>query len=171
MTQAESEQTKLRLRKVERDGSSLDFCGLCWRCERGSDTVYPFASQVRASRRDMDAVSRELSSLQMCLETLRDDAVTINYPPRIKHILKNCEAKINEMVVLLVTVEARNLGRGLQWTVVCRDQVNGMRAGLEAYESSLEIALGVASTMLITSVQETTDATRRDIVLIRQDIA
>jgi hypothetical protein len=111
----------------------------------------------------------------MCLETLRDDTVTINYLPRIKqdmfNILKNCEAKIHEMVVLLMTVKARNLGRGLQWTVMYRDQVNGMRAGLEAYKSSLETALELGSTLLITSVQETTDVTRRDVALIRQDMA
>jgi hypothetical protein len=139
-----------------------------------STQIFRFAAQVRASRKDMDAVSREVSSLQMCLETLRDDAVAINYPPRIRQniyeILKNCEAKINEMVVLLGTVEARNLGRGLQWTVMYRDQMNAMRVSLEVYKSSLEIALELGSTLLISAVQDTTDATRRDVTFIRRDM-
>lgn len=43
-----------------------------------SQQITTFVSSVRNSRKDIDAVSRELSSLKLSVEALRDDSSKIN---------------------------------------------------------------------------------------------
>ena len=47
-----------------------------------SKQITSFVSDVRASRTDMDAVSRELSSLTLCVQALRDDSSKKDPLPR-----------------------------------------------------------------------------------------
>jgi hypothetical protein len=53
-----------------------------------------FISDVREVRRDMDAVGRELVSLSIRLQTLRDDSGKIRYPEGVREnllaVIKNC---------------------------------------------------------------------------------
>ena len=64
-----------------------------------------FVIDVRAARKDLDAVSRELSSLALCLEVLRHDSSKINFPKRLQQnmvgILGNCDNVAKEMQDLL----------------------------------------------------------------------
>jgi hypothetical protein len=53
----------------------------------------------------MDTVSRELSSLSLCLENLRNDSVKINYPGNIERtlrgVLQQREGELGRMMKLL----------------------------------------------------------------------
>ena len=83
-----------------------------------STQISAFVSSVRDARRDMDAVSRELSSLSLCLGTLRDDSAKIEYPDGLREnliaVLKNCDSVVKEMTALLEKLSGANLLRKLQ---------------------------------------------------------
>jgi hypothetical protein len=83
-----------------------------------STQIAQFVSGVREARRDMDAVSRELSSLALCLETLRDDSTKIQYPDGSQQILVavfgNCDTVTQQMHTLLEKMSSKNLGRRAQ---------------------------------------------------------
>jgi Fungal N-terminal domain of STAND proteins len=104
---------------------------------------------VRDARRDLDAVSRELSSLSLCLEALRVDTTTIQYPEGIRQtllvVLKNCDDVTKEMEALLKKASSQHMGRQIQWAMTTRDEMNKLRLNLEAYKSSIEIALELVS--------------------------
>lgn len=63
--------------------------------------ITTFVSGVREARRDMDAVSRELSSLALCLQTLRVDSIKIQFPDGLKQtlvaVLGNCDSVAQQM--------------------------------------------------------------------------
>lgn len=79
-----------------------------------------FVSEVRNARNGMDAVMRELVSLQLCLGVLRDDEQQrhVAYPENMKHqintILVNIELVFDDMRQLLSNLSAGRLGRRIQ---------------------------------------------------------
>lgn len=79
-----------------------------------------FVSEVRHARRDMDAIVRELVSLQLCLGALRDDEQLryVAYPENMKHqinaILVNVELVFEGMRQLLSSLSSGRLGRRTQ---------------------------------------------------------
>ena len=114
-----------------------------------SAQISAFVSSVRDARRDMDAVSRELSSLSMCLSTLRDDSTEIEYPAGLREnligVLKHCDSVVKEMAALLRKLHSTNLLRKIQWTINGKDDMNRLRSSLESHKSALEIALDMTS--------------------------
>jgi hypothetical protein len=110
-----------------------------------SAQIAVFVSAVRDARRDMDAVSRELSSLSLCLGTLRDDSAGIEYPDGLRDnliaVLKNCDSVITEMTAMLEKLSTTNVLRKIQWTITEKDNMNKLRSSLESHKSALEIAL------------------------------
>jgi hypothetical protein len=69
----------------------------------------------------MDAVSRELTSFALCLETLRDDSAKILYPDSFRGnllaVLGNCDAVTKDMVALLSKLSSKNLVKKIQWKI------------------------------------------------------
>jgi hypothetical protein len=80
--------------------------------------IVSFISDVRDARRDMDAVSRELHSLSLSLENLRDDSIKINYPEgphrTLITVLGNCDHVTKEIEALLNKMSSGNIGRRMQ---------------------------------------------------------
>jgi len=114
-----------------------------------STQISLFVINVREARRDLDAVSRELSSLSLCLEALRAHTTTIQCPEVIRQtllvVLNNCDDVTKEMEALLKKVSSQHIGRQIQWAMTTRDEMNKLRLNLEAYKSSIEIALELIS--------------------------
>jgi hypothetical protein len=112
-----------------------------------------FVSDVRAARKDMDAVSRELSSLTLCLEALRDDSSKISFPKSLQQnlfgILRNCDDVTKEMQDLLSKLSSESLRRRMQWSLLDRDEMNKLRSRLEAHKSAIDIALDMISMYVI----------------------
>jgi hypothetical protein len=108
--------------------------------------IKTFVSEVREARKDMDAVNRELSSLSLCLESLREDCTQIDYPENSRiplvAILRNCDNITKEMEALLQKMLPGNMARRTQWVMTGRDEMNKLRTGLETHKSAIEIALG-----------------------------
>ena len=110
-----------------------------------STQITKFVSSVRDARRDIDAVSRELTSLALCLETLRDNSLTNEFPNKIignlLSVLGNCNVVVKDIADLLARLHASISGGRIQWTISGRDEVNRLRSSLESHKSALEIAL------------------------------
>jgi hypothetical protein len=111
--------------------------------------ITSFVSSVRDARKDMAAVSGELVSLSLCLETLRDDSMKIKYPEAFNEnlltVLKNCDTVTTEMTTLLGKLSSANLMRKIQWSAMGRDDMNKLRSSLESHKSALEIGLDMTS--------------------------
>jgi len=95
----------------------------------------------------MDAVARELVSLQLCLGALRDGeqqryvACSENMNHQIKAILVNVELVFDEMRQLLFNLSSGRLGRRTQWGLAEQEAMNKLRSSLESNKTALEIAL------------------------------
>ena len=107
--------------------------------------ITKFVSSVRDAWRDIDAVSRELTSLALCLETLRDDSLTNEFHNNISgnllSVLVNCKVVVKDIADLLARLQASVSGGRVQWPLSGRDEVNRLRSSLESHKSALEIAL------------------------------
>ena len=103
-----------------------------------------FISSVREARKDMEAVLRELTSLTLCLNSLRDDAETINFPHTLRDVIQSCDQIAGEMRDLLKELQVAKAGR-LRWTMTEREQVNKLRSSLESHKSCIDVALDMAS--------------------------
>lgn len=118
-----------------------------------SKQITSFVSDVRASRKDMDAVSRELSSLTLCVEALRDDSSKINFPESLQQnlvdVLRNCDDVTKEIQDLLRKLSSESLRRRMQWSMLDRDEINKLRSRLEAHKSTIDIALEMNSMYVI----------------------
>lgn len=120
--------------------------------------ISTFVASVRDARKDMAAVSGELSSLSLCLETSRDDSMRIDYPDGFREnlltVLKNCDTVTAEMTALLYKLSSANLLRKVQWTAMGRNDMNRLRSSLESHKSALEIGLHMTSLCVYTSAPQ-----------------
>ena len=116
-----------------------------------SKTASKFAIDFRDARKDMESVRHELTSLQLCVETLHDDLSQpeINYPQNIQRslhdVLHNCDGVTGELKSLLDKFSSNNIGRRIQWTVTGQDGVKKLRDTLEAHKQTIEIALEIVT--------------------------
>ena len=95
----------------------------------------------------MDSVSRELSSLSLCLETLRDDGgrSSSRYPQSLEGVLLGCEGLVGRVQGVLMSflpsgtgTEKAEKGR---WAVEGREEVRRLREGFVVYAGAVEVAL------------------------------
>jgi hypothetical protein len=111
--------------------------------------ITTFVSSIKHARRDMDAVSRELASLSLCLEMLRDNSRNITYPngfrDNLTGVLENCTSVTKEIEAMLRKLSSANLGRRLHWTFKEKGEIDRLRSSLESHKSTLEIALDMTS--------------------------
>jgi hypothetical protein len=116
---------------------------------KASVEIYAFVSKVRDAHRDLDAVLKELSSLGLCLETLRNDAmVTTNRVPqplehRVVLVLVNTAEVVKEMREMLDNLSSDRFGNQMKWAIYGQNAMNKLRSRLESHKASLEIALAL----------------------------
>jgi len=138
-----------------------------------SKHISVFISEVRDARKDMDAVSRELTSLALCLELLRDDSTTINYSEGFRKdligVLQSCDFITHQMKAILRKLSSGNVGRRIQWSLSSREEMNNLRSSLEAHKSAIEIALTLGSITVMNTVKKNTTTTRHVVAAIKQD--
>ncbi|KAJ9661665.1 hypothetical protein H2198_001841 [Neophaeococcomyces mojaviensis] len=133
-----------------------------------------FVTEVRSARKDMDAVTRELMSLQLCLEALRDDEQQrhIAYPQdmrnSINNILVNIELVFDEMRKLLVKLSSCRMNRRVQWALLEQQEMNKLRSSLEANKMALEVALTVNTISMLASQRKHMIAQNENIVTLIQ---
>jgi hypothetical protein len=124
---------------------SITCAGLLTAVLRLSLQIGLFVSNVRDAKKDMDLVSRELSSLSLSLNLLRDDSAKIDYPEGAKQslveIIGNCVSIIRQMETLLERFSSESLRGSAHWAFTGRDEMNKLRSTLEAYRAAIDVAL------------------------------
>lgn len=103
-----------------------------------------FVSDVRDARRDMEAVSRELTSLSICLASLKDDSETVKFPDTLLDVIHNCDAIAKEITDVLTELSTSKTAR-IRWTLQVRDHIHKLRSSLESHKSCIDVALDMAS--------------------------
>ena len=106
--------------------------------------ISEFVSSVRAARRNLEAVSRELASLSICLVFLRDDSQNVTFADGLCETVKSCDQVANEISEILEELQRSSLAR-VQWTIAKRDTINKLRSSLESHKACIDIALDMAS--------------------------
>jgi hypothetical protein len=119
--------------------------------------VTTFVRSVRAARRDLDAVSRELASLKTLLELIAEDTGDVKALPetfrkQIAGILTNCQVVLMEVQRLVEKYSGPGIIKGSKWTLAGSEDVNKLRLSLEAHKSALEIALEMVTLYVLDRV-------------------
>ena len=109
-------------------------------------TLIKFTREVRDARGDVDAVSRELSSLKLLLELLVDDTAEGKKLPdtlqkQVTAIVGNCNHVLVQIDLLLNKFQGGGVRKHAMWAVNGRDDLAKLRSNLEAHKTALEIAL------------------------------
>ncbi|KAK8051029.1 hypothetical protein PG993_002414 [Apiospora rasikravindrae] len=105
-----------------------------------------FVREVREARSDLDAVSRELHSLQGVLNLLKDDAP--NLPSKIAAqtpaILQQCNVIVDELDTSLLALDSPELSRPekrTRWISEGKPHIADLRDALEAHRTTVGLAL------------------------------
>ncbi|OQV11322.1 hypothetical protein CLAIMM_15176 [Cladophialophora immunda] len=134
-----------------------------------SKDIYSFVSRIRDAHRDLDSVLKELSSLGLCLEALRGDAmVRSNRVPnpleqRVLLVLANTAEVVKEINELLDDLSSNKFGNKMRWATYGHGNMNKLRSRLESHKASLEIVLALLNLSLSTAIKEDTDSIRRNV--------
>ncbi|KIW92118.1 uncharacterized protein Z519_07102 [Cladophialophora bantiana CBS 173.52] len=131
--------------------------------------IYSFVSKVRDAHRDLDAVLKELSSLGLCLETLRNDAMVTSkgVPQPLEHrvllILVHTAEVVKEIQEMLGKLSSDRFGNHMKWAMYGQNDINKLRNRLESHKASLEIALALLTLSLTTAIKDDTSSIRRNV--------
>jgi hypothetical protein len=127
-----------------------------------------FVNDVRGARKDMDMISRELTSLSLCLEALRTDCKSerVQYPKASRKCLEgallNIDVVTQQVKDLLQRLSSGRLGRRIQWTMQSKDTVDRLRTSLETQKSTIEIALQCGSIQILCAIQRQVEKPAQD---------
>ena len=100
----------------------------------------------------MDAVSRELLSLKVVLETLARDVTSPgcgSYPPslaaQIPDILQNCNDVMTQLDKTLKKYSGRAVMGSAQWSLTGKQDVDQLRSSLESYKNVLSLTVELST--------------------------
>jgi hypothetical protein len=132
-----------------------------------------FALEIRGAKKDMDAVARELASLNLCLNVLEHDqrrriVLPEDIRQHIPEVLKNCEMITKQMNELLLKLQSGKLGRRIQWAFAERQEMHTLRSSLESNKTALEIALSMGTIQLLTQQKSAFQSQTGDIAVVIQ---
>ena len=124
---------------------------------------------VRATRIDLDGVSRELGSLKAVLELLADDINELRnvsflqtLQKQIAGIVTNCSGAVADIEETLKKHEGGKVAKAAQLDAFGKGYIVKLGSSLEAHKSTLEIALDTVS-LYVTHVNfEMTTNIRQD---------
>lgn len=126
--------------------------GLASTITRTSLVVISFVKDVRSARSDLDAISRELSSLKTILELLAEDvndSTTQSIPQtlqkQITGIITNCTGVVVDIEKTLAKHEGGRTNKAAKWVASGKNDVAKLQLSLEAHKSALEIALDMVT--------------------------
>jgi hypothetical protein len=111
-------------------------------------SITAFVKDVRGARSDLDAVSRELGSLQRLLELLAEDASEASENPfpttlqkQISGIITNCTDVVRQIEELVEKHQGNRVARGTMWAMGGQADMLKLKAMLEAHKTALDIGL------------------------------
>jgi hypothetical protein len=109
--------------------------------------ITTFVIDVRDSKKDLERVMLELTSLRMSLVTLEEDCKSSNINistqlcENLTTVLGNCTIGVAEIEKLLVKLLDGKRKRMIQWAFTGKSDMNHLRSSLEAHKLSLNFAL------------------------------
>jgi hypothetical protein len=119
-------------------------------------SVAGFVRDVRSARQELDEVLRELQSLQLVLELLRDDTSQdggIQLPSsltrQVTGIVANCTVVVEELETLIDKHKTGGINKAARWALTGRGDANKLRSSLEAHKSALELALDLIALYVV----------------------
>ncbi|KAK0705963.1 hypothetical protein B0T26DRAFT_679723 [Lasiosphaeria miniovina] len=121
--------------------------GLVATITKVSTSITAFVKDLRQTRRDLDNVSRELTSLKTILELLLEDdkTPTVILPEsmatHVSGILSNCDIVVLDTEKCLAKYKQDSLSRRISWVASGRDDIAKLLRELESYKSALELGL------------------------------
>ncbi|KAI1147266.1 Rho GTPase activation protein [Nemania diffusa] len=129
-------------------------------------TLPNFVRHVREARSDVDAVSRELYSLQTVLVLLKEDAVL--FPPELAQhtpaIIEHCSCvidKLDESFLALDGPELSKQEKRTKWLDVGRTEAASFRTTLEAHKTAIGLALDLVGATTIRDLTSDTKPEKR----------
>ncbi|ETI24493.1 hypothetical protein G647_03862 [Cladophialophora carrionii CBS 160.54] len=129
-----------------------------------SKQITTFALVAHEARADMNAFSKEIASLTLCLDALRQPDLIRFYPdalrPNLTTIIRECDGVVVKMSVLLSKLSSASVARRMQWSFAVRDEADRLRQSLEAHKSALQIAVSLVSLSATQSLQNDTSSIR-----------
>ncbi|KAI0448805.1 Rho GTPase activation protein [Xylaria acuta] len=133
-------------------------------------TLTSFVRHVREARADVDAVSRELHSLQTVLGLLEEDAVL--FPPDLAQhtpaIVKQCSCvidKLDESVSVFDGPQLSKQEKRTRWLGVGRIETANFRTTLEAHKAVIGLALDLVGATTIRDLTSDTKPDRRTTIV------
>ena len=108
-----------------------------------------FVHGIRESRKELDAISRELSSLSLCLSALANDSASpaagfpLSLADNVLSVIHNCNEVVHEIDALLAKMSEDSIKRKVQWAAYDRKDASTLRLNPEAHKSPLDIALAM----------------------------
>jgi hypothetical protein len=103
-------------------------------------------SKFRDAQRDLDAVTAELEPLKFALEFFEHEVGTLDDEAKgvpVAGILGNLEGVVKQIATCLSKEGEMRLARRIRWALSGREEMERLRCSLEAYESTLDLALDV----------------------------
>ncbi|KAJ9613325.1 Vacuolar protein-sorting-associated protein 27 [Cladophialophora chaetospira] len=138
--------------------------------------IASFVAEVKGARKNLDAVARELSSLHLCLGSIKTDDQHggLSFPAamrsNIHQIIVNCDVVVQQMNDILIKLSSGRLGRRIQWSLTARDEMNSLRSSLESNKTALEAALTVGTISLLTKQAKHNATQQADISSLRTQV-
>ncbi|KAI8945798.1 Rho GTPase activation protein [Xylaria longipes] len=125
-------------------------------------TLAGFVRTCREARSDVDAVSRELHSLQTVLDLLKEDAAL--FPPYLAEhtpaIIEQCSGVIGKLAEFVSVFDGPELSKQekrIQWLGVGRIETARFRTTLEAHKAAIGLALDLVGA---TTIRDLTSDTK-----------
>ncbi|KID83863.1 WD40/YVTN repeat-like-containing domain protein [Metarhizium guizhouense ARSEF 977] len=152
--------------------------GLVATVSKVSIQISGFVREVRDARGDLDAVSRELTSLKSVLEILAKDAENPTgggFPgslvTQISGILTNCDGVLAQIQASLRKYAGGGVRKGMKWSLQGKDDMNKLRISLEAHKSALDLALDTIAMHMAREIKGDTEELRYDTAAIKDNLA
>ncbi|KAK0638481.1 chitin synthase N-terminal-domain-containing protein [Cercophora newfieldiana] len=136
-----------------------------------------FVRTARDTRGDLDAVSRELSSLRTVLELIQADAEgSQEQLPQaiVRHlceVLTNCNGAVSDIEKILRKYENTGAMTSSRWALSGKGDVDKLRAHLEAHTSALGLVLDMMSLVVTIKIKHDTSAIHAHTTDIKADTA
>ncbi|KAL2694816.1 hypothetical protein Neosp_001403 [[Neocosmospora] mangrovei] len=141
-------------------------------------TIRGFIIDCRDARGDLSAVNRELSELKLTLNILEDlvpdgsqteDPLPSSIRDDIRDIIKNCLDAAKDIDDVLV--EHRGRFAAVSWAATGKQNVNSLKAVLEAHRRALNLAVDTITLAMTKSIKNDTEDILEDTSDIKQDTA